>query len=49
MVQDLVIHAHNTRYHLERRVTPEGEVLTGELPPALRSTAIKRGRTTATY
>ena len=35
VVQELVIHAHNTRYRLERWVTPEGKVLTGELPPAL--------------
>ncbi len=37
VVQDLVIHAHNTCYRLERWVTPQGEVLTGELPPALNN------------
>jgi hypothetical protein len=37
VVQELVIHAHNTRYRLERWVTPEGEVLLGELPPVLNN------------
>lgn len=37
VVQELVIHAHNTRYRLERWVTPAGEVLTGELPAALNN------------
>lgn len=34
-VQDLHIGAHNTRYRLERWVTPEGETLRGQLPAAL--------------
>jgi len=34
-VQDLVIRAHNTRYRLERWVTPAGETLRGALPAAL--------------
>lgn len=34
-VQDLVIRAHNTRYRLERWVTPDGETLRGTLPAAL--------------
>jgi hypothetical protein len=37
VVQELAIHAHNTRYRLERWVTPEGEVLLGELPAALNN------------
>jgi len=35
VVQDLVIRAHNTRYRLERWETPDGRVLTGQLPPEL--------------
>jgi len=34
-VQDLVIRAHNTRYRIERWVTPEGETLRGALPAEL--------------
>ena len=34
-VQDLRIEARNTRYRLERWVTPHGETLRGELPAAL--------------
>jgi hypothetical protein len=37
VVQELAIHAHHTRYRLARWVTPEGEVLTGELPAALNN------------
>jgi hypothetical protein len=37
VVQELVIDVHNTRYRLERWVTREGEVLTGELPPELNN------------
>ena len=33
VVQDLQIGAKNTRYRLERWVTPQGRVLTGQLPP----------------
>ncbi|EAR22874.1 hypothetical protein [Nitrococcus mobilis] len=36
-VQDLHIGAHNTRYRLERWVTPQGEMLRGQLPAALGS------------
>jgi len=36
-VQDLHIGAHNTRYRLERWVTPQGETLRGQLPAALGS------------
>lgn len=36
IVQDLVIRPHNTRYRLERWVTPEGDELIGELPGALK-------------
>lgn len=32
VVQDLVIHARNTRYRLERWQTPDGQTLGGELP-----------------
>jgi hypothetical protein len=35
VVQDLVVRAHNTRYRLERWQTPDGRVLSGQLPPAL--------------
>ena len=31
-MQDLRIGVHNTRYRLERWVTPEGESLIGQLP-----------------
>jgi Transposase IS66 family len=37
VVQDLVIRAHNTRYHLERWETPDGRILIGELPVAVGS------------
>lgn len=36
-VQDLHIHAHNTRYRLARWVTPNGDTLHGQLPAALNS------------
>ncbi len=36
-IQDLVIRTHNTRYRLERWVTPEGEELVGELPTVLKN------------
>ena len=35
VVQDLVIEACNTRYRLERWETPDGRVLTGQVPPQL--------------
>lgn len=35
VVQDLIISSHNTRYRLERWITPEGETLKGELPAEL--------------
>jgi hypothetical protein len=35
VIQDLVIRAHNTRYRLERWLTPRGEFLTGRLPAHL--------------
>ena len=35
IVQDLIISSHNTRYRLERWITPEGETLKAELPVAL--------------
>ena len=34
-VQDLVIEPKNTRYRLERWLTPEGKILTGALPDSL--------------
>jgi hypothetical protein len=36
VVQDLKIQPHNTRYRLEVWQTPEGEWLSGELPPTLQ-------------
>ena len=36
-VRDLVIRAHNTRYRIERWVTPDGETLRGALPTELDS------------
>jgi hypothetical protein len=35
VVQELVIEPHNTRYWIERWRTPAGEVVVGELPPAV--------------
>ena len=35
VVQDLIISTHNTRYRLQRWITPEGETLNGELPMVL--------------
>jgi len=35
VVQDLIISSHNTRYRLERWVTPEGKALKGKLPVEL--------------
>ncbi len=35
VVQDLVIQVHNTHYHLERWLTPEGKSLVGQLPGQL--------------
>lgn len=35
VVQDLLIQAHNVRYRLARWLTPQGEYLTGQLPPYL--------------
>jgi hypothetical protein len=35
VVQDLVIHAHNTRYRVEQWQTPEGSYISGKLPPEL--------------
>ena len=35
VVQDILIRPHNTRYRLERWVTPKGETLVGELPEEL--------------
>jgi len=32
VVQDLIISSHNTRYRLERWITPEGETVKAELP-----------------
>ena len=32
IVQDLIISSHNTRYRLERWITPEGDTLKAELP-----------------
>jgi hypothetical protein len=37
VVQDLVIEVHNTRYRLERWVTPEGKEIVGQLPAALKN------------
>ena len=37
VVQDLVINVHNTRYRLERWLTPEGKTLTAKLPSALKN------------
>lgn len=34
-VQDLRIETHNTRYRLERWVTPSGEAMVGKLPPGV--------------
>lgn len=36
VVQELVIGTHNTRYRLERWLSPEGEELIGQLPDALK-------------
>lgn len=36
VVQDLVIHAHNTRYRLERWITPDGQTLMGRLPDSIQ-------------
>ena len=36
IVQDISIQTHNTRYRLERWLTPEGELLSGELPENLK-------------
>ena len=33
VVQDMVIHVHNTRYRVERWQTPEGDYISGKLPP----------------
>lgn len=35
VVQDLVIHAHNTRYRVEQWQTPEGDYITGKVPDDL--------------
>lgn len=35
VVQDLVIHAHNTRYRVEQWQTPEGNYVSGKLPVGL--------------
>ncbi|EQD27625.1 Y4jO, partial [mine drainage metagenome] len=35
VVQELKIQCHNTRYRLERWITPQGKSLCGELPPEL--------------
>jgi len=35
VVQDLIIHSRNTRYRLERWITPQGESLNAELPVEL--------------
>jgi hypothetical protein len=35
VVQDLVIDIHNTRYRIERWQTPEGDYVSGKLPPEL--------------
>jgi len=35
VVQDLVIHSHNTRYRVEKWQTPEGDYISGKLPPEL--------------
>jgi hypothetical protein len=37
VVQDLVINVHNTRYRLERWLTPEGKTLTAKLPSVLKN------------
>lgn len=37
VVQDLSIQPHNTRYRLERWITPDGQTLTGQLPAALNN------------
>lgn len=37
VVQELTIQVRNTRYRLARWVTPDGKVLTGELPAALNN------------
>ena len=36
VVQDLIVHTHNTRYLLETWRTPTGDVIRGELPPDIR-------------
>lgn len=36
VVQDLVIQAHNTRYRLERWITPDGQTLIGRLPESVQ-------------
>ncbi|CAG0907082.1 unnamed protein product [Cyprideis torosa] len=36
IVQDLIISSHNTRYRLERWITPEGDTLKADLPNELR-------------
>lgn len=36
VVQDLIVHTHNTRYLLETWRTPTGAVIRGELPPDIR-------------
>jgi hypothetical protein len=36
IVQDLIISSHNTRYRLERWITPQGDTVKAELPVELR-------------
>ena len=36
IVQDLIISSHNTRYRLERWITPEGDALKATLPVELK-------------
>lgn len=38
-VQDIIIHAHNTRYRLERWKTPSGDYIVGELPKQVTNEA----------
>lgn len=37
VVQELLIHSENIRYRLERWLSPDGQVITGPLPDALRN------------
>lgn len=46
IVQDLRIETHNTRYRLERWVTPSGEAMVGKLPPGVKG---HYGATLVTY